>query len=428
MTFSQSLEYLYSLRRFGIKLGLENTRNLLDRLGRPQDHLRCLHVAGTNGKGSVSHFLAEILSRHGRRVGLYTSPHLHCFTERVRVDGQPISRDLAATLLTEIKSAAAGLPITFFEATTVLALLAFARQGVEFAVLETGMGGRLDATNVVDPEVCCITPVSLDHQEHLGATLEAIAREKAGIIKPSVPVVVGMQSAGVLAVLEQHAGRLDAPVRLAGRDFNWQGDHETFRFDGCGMSFDGLVCSQAGRYQLDNFSQAIAAALTLKATGLQWSAAVLADVGRTAHWPGRLEWWPSHRVLLDAAHNRAGAETLAAYLTERRWGRVNVLAGLSGAREPADVLVPLSDHIDRLFAVPVPEETTVPPARIQAWAEAVGLACQTFAEHGIGLEAALTERRPDQPLVVCGSIFLVAAVRAWLVSQEPDLLTAELTA
>jgi len=183
--FSASLDYLYGLQRFGVKLGLQNMRELKARLPLLRDPLPCVHVAGTNGKGSVSVLLAEMLRHSGLRVGLYTSPHLHCFTERIRINGVPIGRNEIALCVEKIRQAAEDVPVTFFEATTAIALLAFKEHQVDIAVIETGLGGRLDATNIVEPRLCLITPISMDHNEHLGESLASIATEKAGIINPA---------------------------------------------------------------------------------------------------------------------------------------------------------------------------------------------------------------------------------------------------
>lgn len=414
MSFEQSLEALYALRRFGVKLGLENTRELLNRLGNPQNAFKAVHIAGTNGKGSVSNFLAELLRSEGRRVGLYTSPHLHCFTERIRIDGEPVSKTMAAELIEEVRTAAADLPITFFEASTALAFLAFAHQGVACAVVETGLGGRLDATNVLTPTLCCITPISLDHQAHLGTDLAQIAVEKAGIFKAGVPVVIGRQPAAAMAVLKERAAAHKALTLALDEDFFWEGDHADWTYRGPDRVMTHLQCVQPGRYQLDNFSQALTAALLLDESGHELSPQTVLRVGQTVRWPGRLEWWPAEKILLDAAHNEAGSASLVEYLDQQALGRVHLLAGLSGDRQPGSVLAPLASRVARFYAVPVPEETSVPAAELQRWAEAAGLASQSYASVPSGLEAALAGRGQDETLVVCGSLFLVAAVRELL--------------
>ena len=204
-SYQASLDYLYSLQLFGIKLGLENICQLLERLGNPQRKLRIIHIAGTNGKGSTAAALANIFHATGIRAGLYTSPHLHSFTERVRIDTRQIEEAEVVRLTDELRPHAKELRATFFEFTTALALLHFQRSGAKWAILETGLGGRLDATNAVDPELCLITPIDHDHNTYLGDSLAEVAAEKAGIFKPGVPVICSRQSPEAADVLQRRA-------------------------------------------------------------------------------------------------------------------------------------------------------------------------------------------------------------------------------
>lgn len=420
MDFQQGLEYLYGLQRFGIKLGLDNIRTLLARLGDPQREVACVHVAGTNGKGSVCAFLSESLRLSGLKVGLYTSPHLHCFTERIRIDGQPVSRAHAAELATDIRAASAGLPVTFFEATTAMALLAFRCFGVSIAIMETGLGGRLDATNVIQPVLSMITPVSFDHQEHLGDSLSGIAAEKAGIIKPGTPLIVGRQEAEALAVILATATERSAPVCQVGLDYRWRGSHDDLCVDACGRTLSGLQCSLVGEHQLDNLAQAIAGALTLRGLGWPISDEALGRAGRSARWPGRLEWWRgSPAILLDAAHNAAGMSSLATYLRQQGLDGAPVLVGLSGGRRPDEVLKPLAGLVGDMYAVPVPVGGSVDPALLADWAHGQGMAVRIFDSAEAGFQTARAACPGELPLVVCGSLFLVAAIR--------DILTARLS-
>jgi len=416
---STGLEWLFALQPFGIKLGLHNIEGLLSRLGNPHHGLTCVHVAGTNGKGSVSLLLSEICRHSGYRVGLYTSPHLHDFNERIRINGDPLPELELAELLEEVRRAAAGIPVTFFEAATALALLAFRRLGVDIAVIETGMGGRLDATNVVRPKLCCITPVGLDHQEHLGETLAAIAAEKAGIIKSGVPVVSAGQLPEADEVLAATASRLGAELWQAGRDYHWDGNHARMRFRAPGSVLDELICVLQGEHQLGNFAQAIAAALLLRQQGMTLPDEAIRRAGAAALWPGRLEWFGDPpRVLIDGAHNRLGASALATYLRSRGIGPVHLLAGLSGQRTPEEVLGPLLAVVKTLHVTPVPGVTTVPPEKLSAWAESRGVPASTYAVPEAALAGALAASREDEIVVVAGSLYLVAAVRSLLLEGQ----------
>jgi dihydrofolate synthase/folylpolyglutamate synthase len=418
MTPDESLAYLYDLQRFGIKLGLQNIRELLKRLGNPQGGLCCVHVAGTNGKGSVSVLLAEVLRHAGYRVGLYTSPHLHCFTERVRIDGEVLARDRLPPLVEQVRDASTGISATFFEATTALALLAFRDAAVAVAVLETGMGGRFDATNVVEPALCLITPVSLDHQEHLGATLTAIAAEKAGIVKSGVPVVSGVQEPEVAAVIAAAAAAHGAPLWQAGEDYLWGGDSAAMWFRAGELELSGLHCALPGTHQLANYAQALAGAALLDQRGLPIPAEAMRRAGVSARWPGRLEWWGNPPVvLLDGAHNAAGAAALARYLAEEVRRPVRLVAGLSGQRRPEEVLDPLvaaGCSLRGLYAAPIPEGVAVPPESLVAWARQRRLPARAFAVPETAFAAALAERDAEDVVVVAGSLYLVAAVRGLL--------------
>jgi len=412
VNYTASLDYLYGLQRFGIKLGLENMQAIKSRLPLLQKSLPCIHVAGTNGKGSVSIMLAEILKHSGLRVGLYTSPHLHSFTERIRIDGEPVSRDDVALLTGKVRVAADGVPVTFFEAATAMALLAFQERRVDIAVIETGLGGRLDATNIIEPQLCIVTPISHDHSEHLGVTLAEIAAEKAGILKPGVPVIVARQEPEALEVLLNTASLLDARVWLAGRDFSWEDVRGDLSVDVGHGRIDGLSCPLDGRHQRDNFCQAIAAAVKLREQGLSITDAAIREAGRSAFWPGRLEWWACrHKILTDVSHNRAGIGCLADYLDDLQITKIHLVVGLSGERVPEEVLMPLENFAASVYAVPVCYGPGVPTARIASWAAGLGLPCTEFHSAEAGLAAAVAASGDETPVVICGSLYLVAELR-----------------
>jgi dihydrofolate synthase/folylpolyglutamate synthase len=286
VTYQESLAWLYSTQQFGIKLGLENTTRLLEDLGNPHDAFRILHVAGTNGKGSVCAMLDAILRRAGHRTGLYTSPHLIDFRERIRVDGRMIAREAVAAGLTRIRDLSSGWDHspTFFEITTVLALEHFAASGCEYVVLETGMGGRLDATNAVTPVVSVITPVAMDHSEWLGDTIAAIAGEKAGIIKPGVPTVSAPQRTEAAEVIRARAGQAVTFVTEP-----WTGE-----------------LPLEGEHQKWNAAAAVAA---LQAAGIYPAAGVVNEALREVRWPARFQR-VGPNLVVDGAHNPHAADAL----------------------------------------------------------------------------------------------------------------------
>jgi dihydrofolate synthase/folylpolyglutamate synthase len=405
MDYSSSLEYLYGLQHFGIKLGLENTRRLLERLDNPQRKLRIIHIAGTNGKGSTAAALERILRSHGLRTGLYTSPHLHSFTERIRIDNQPISEAEVVSQTEAIRACAEDLTPTFFEFTTAMALRVFALQSVDWVILETGLGGRLDSTNVVDPQLTIITPIALDHAAHLGETLALIAAEKAGIIKPGVPVISARQEPEALAVLQQRAEESMASFTLAGRDFSWD-RAQSFNYRGLHTSLTKIETGLVGRYQRENISLAIAAAESLLGT---LDASVTRQALAALRWAGRLEWCGD--LLLDGAHNPHAAVALAEYLDERDIDDLLWVVALKSDKDARGILAPLLPRTARLLVTALEPEESKPAAELLAIAAEAGVEGEEFDSAHEALRRALDLRRPGQKILVAGSLFLVAALR-----------------
>ncbi len=420
-SYQASLDYLYSLQLFGIKLGLDKVRQLLQRIDNPQRKLRIVHIAGTNGKGSTAASLANIFHAAGIRAGLYTSPHLHSFTERIRVDLQQIPEAEVVRLTEELRPHAEELRTTFFEFTTAMALLHFARTGCDWAVLEVGLGGRLDATTAVDPQLCLVTPIGLDHTEYLGADLEAVAAEKAGIFKPGVPVVSAPQEPAALKVLRRQAEMLRAPFLLAGEDFRWRTEGTGFSFVDGELQLHGLTPGVKGEHQLQNLALALAAAGQLRRQGVPLSEAALRRGIAAVRWPGRLEWLPD-QVLLDGAHNPAGAATLAGYLRQLPQKKIHLLIGLKADKAARQVLEPLLPLVERVYATRPPVDSAVPPELLVQQAQQAAVAAAAYPDPAAALQAALQDRLPGELLLVAGSLFLVAAVREKLL-PETDLLS-----
>lgn len=328
MLYQDAIEYLYGLQRFGVKLGLQNMVRLMETLGRPDQRFASILIAGTNGKGSTAAFLASILKAAGGRVGLYTSPHLLDFQERILINGSPLPRDKIARLIEEVRSAIReAFPAishqpspTFFEASTALAFLAFAGEGVEYAVVEVGLGGRFDATNVLLPKVSVITNIALDHQEYLGSTLGEIAFEKAGIIKEGGKVVTATEAFEALTVIEQVALERRASLMKVQECFRCEvkrSDLEGQVFDLLGGEWEyrDLRIRLLGRHQILNAATAVAAFLLLQ--GPPASEETIVRGLWEATWPGRLQIVRREPLLiLDGAHNPAGASTVAAFLQE----------------------------------------------------------------------------------------------------------------
>ncbi|HEU5393970.1 MAG TPA: folylpolyglutamate synthase/dihydrofolate synthase family protein, partial [Candidatus Methylomirabilis sp.] len=336
MTYPDALQYLYGLQRLGIKLGLENIRRLLQVLGSPERAFRAVHVGGTNGKGSTAAMLAAVLQAAGFRVGLYTSPHLLDFSERIRVNGEPIGPDAVAPLAAEVRAAVEAafahapddLPShpTFFEVTTALAFLHFARLGVEWAVVEVGLGGRYDATNVLAPDLTVITNVAVEHQDLLGESLEAIAAEKAGIVKPGIPLVTAAAEPA-LAVLRRACEERRAPLLHVPGAYSWLReaplpDGQVFSLRGPGTDRGSLRISLLGRHQLVNAATAVAAVEALREGGLPLPEGAIREGLAAARWPARLQVVGDRpRLLVDGAHNPAACRAVRDFLEGEAPGR-----------------------------------------------------------------------------------------------------------
>ena len=350
MTYKESLDYLTSLGRFGIKLGLERTQALLHALGDPHELLQGVHVAGTNGKGSVCAMLTSVLQAAGYRVGLMPKPHLVSYTERIQVDQRPIPEADFAALLTEVqpvisKVAAELGPPTEFEILTSAALYYFARAGIDLLVCEVGLGGRLDSTNVLDLGVEVITNISLDHIQHLGSTLEAIAAEKAGILKPDSLAITAAQPPA-LPVIEAAARqqripllRLGHEIELRALDREWAGIEATITTPA--GTYRDLRVPLLGLHQAENAALAVAAIDGLRSRGWDISDGAMRDGLARTHWPGRLEVLDRHPiVLVDGAHNPAGLERSLAAVRRLAKGRQLVI--VFGAMKDKDLPAMLS--------------------------------------------------------------------------------------
>ncbi len=420
-----ALERLYQRQTFGIKLGLGAVRRLCERLGNPQQRMACVHVAGTNGKGSVSAMIEAVLRQTGLRTGLYTSPHMVRFNERIRINGMDISDAILAEALDACEAAAGqvgreqGHEVTFFEITTALAFVCFAQAGVEVAVLETGMGGRLDATNVVDPLVSVITRIAMDHEAYLGHTLAAVAGEKAGIIKPARPVVASPQEPEAEAVLRRVAGETRslyvasaevASVQRISGDLTGQ----KIRCE-TGNGWAGTVwLPLIGPHQLENFGTALAALeQVFERLGVEVPFKTVKDGLATVRWRGRFERLSeTPLVIADAAHNPSGAETLVATLRSQGLKRVGLVVGVCADKDVMGVVRLLSGVARRVWAVPTPNPRSLPPGELAGLFRQAGIAdVQAGEDVGAVLrEAEAWARENDTPLVIAGSIFLLGEV------------------
>ena len=434
MTYREAIEYLHGLTDYEKKrierytsetLNLSRVAQLLSALGEPQRAFRAVHIAGTKGKGSTAAMIESVLRTAGYRTGLYTSPHLHTFRERIRVAGQLVRRDEIVALVREIRPLIEQIPgVTTFEAITALAFAHFARQGVQVLVAEVGLGGRLDATNVLLPDVSVITSLSLDHTYLLGDTLPQIAREKAGIIKPGVPVVCGLQQTEATQVIREVSAARRSPLVEVGRDWTWTGG----AFDLDGQSFtvrrergaaDDLAGDYwiplLGRHQLENGTTAIAALQVLRERGFDISPEAVVDGLASVEWPGRMEVLDRERpVVVDCAHNPYSIQVLHRALGDwfpgRRWVTV---FGASADKDIAGMLrtlLPITTHM-------IVTRSAHPRAAAPVELADIVAAAGGGAEVAVNVQRAVQRAQavhPTDGILITGSIFLVAeACEIW---------------
>jgi dihydrofolate synthase/folylpolyglutamate synthase len=418
VTYDEMEAELFARARGGMKLGLDRMERALAELGRPDRCAPSVHVAGTNGKGSVCAMLDAAGRAAGIRTGLYTSPHLERFTERFRVGGEPVAEDVLVALYVELRGR---LPwafdgpdaLTFFELVTLLAFQHFARAHVELMVVEVGLGGRLDATNVIRPLVSCITPIGFDHREFLGDTLAQIAGEKAGILKPGVPAVVSRQPPDALSTILERARLVGSPLFLEGRDFSLDAGAADLTFRSTEASIDGLSLGLPGAHQRSNAAVALRAMEVLRASGVALTATAAREGLSSVQWPGRLERVSrAPDVFLDGAHNPPAAVALAAACQELFAGRrIHLVMGVLADKELAPMLETLARVATRLIATAPASPRALPAARL---AERVprGVLTEVFESAAAAVRHAIDTAGPDDVVLVCGSLYLVGEVRA----------------
>ncbi|WP_417258730.1 bifunctional folylpolyglutamate synthase/dihydrofolate synthase [Celeribacter sp.] len=399
-----------------IDLVLDRVWTLLAALDHPERKLPpVIHIAGTNGKGSTQAMIRAGLEAVGKSVHAYTSPHLARFHERIRVAGDLISEAELQAVLQECEAANDGAPITYFEITTVAALLAFSRTPADYTLLEVGLGGRLDATNVVErPALSIITPISIDHTQFLGDTLTAIAGEKAGIIKRGVPVVVGPQPDEAMEVIEDRAMRLGAPLLAYGQQWHvWEERGRLIFQDEQGLR-DLPLPNLIGAHQLQNAGAALAALRHLEMGDTAYEAAVTA-----AEWPARMQRLrkgplakvaPEAELWLDGGHNPAAGIALAAALDGLPNRPTYMVCGMLNTKDIAGYLRPLAAHAEALYAVSIAgEANTLPAAETAAQARAVGLVAQEMTSVAEAVTQ-ITAKDSDARILICGSLYLAGNV------------------
>lgn len=427
MTYQQTLDYLYTrlplFSRTGAaayKKDITNTVALCEALQQPQNRFRSIHVAGTNGKGSVSHMLAAILQEAGYKTGLYTSPHLYDFRERIRINGEMIAAQFVVSFTEEVQPLIERIEPSFFELTVAMAFEWFARQQVDVAVIETGLGGRLDSTNIITPELSIITNIGWDHMNLLGNTLELIAGEKAGIIKKGIPAVIGERQDETTAVFEAAARSCQAPLHFAAdacsisaienREKHLQ---VTLTSTENGSS-DTYLLDLTGRYQAKNLCTVCTAVDVLRKQG--WKLpdtavkTALQQVQRTTGLMGRWQVLQQNPlVVLDVAHNADGMQQVLDQIQQQQFNQLHIVTGMVHDKDVRSVVALLPSEA-RFYFTQAQIPRAMPAAELQQLAAALGRHGNTYYHVHDALNAALKNAQPNDMVLVCGSVFLVGEV------------------
>ena len=430
MNYQQAWDYLDSLQFHKIKLGLDAMRSFMARVDNPHQGLQTVHVAGTNGKGSVSVTLLTLLTKAGYRVGLYTSPHLSSVRERFRIGNTFISEKSFARIATQIREVLGEEKITYFEFTTAIAFMWFAEEELDLVVLETGLGGRLDATNIVDPLVSVITNISMDHEAYLGDTISAVAGEKAGIIKEAVPVVTAVTEGAGLTEVSKISKEKNASLYRYGKDFcstvhtdgSWDWNAVKSLSD---TSYTALRCSMKGDYQIENASLALASLQLLQRHGLQIDETTVREGLASVHWPGRLESFSLQHAgkevqyLLDGAHNLAGVESLVQTLKkECTYKKLIVIWGAMADKDLQNTLALVAELADTiLLTKPDGERSADPELLLTNVPSAFKDKCRLAPTVAMAISRAEELADEEDLILIAGSLYLVGATRKLLLGE-----------
>lgn len=418
LTYQDCLQAMYRLHRFGIKLGLDTIGSILTGLNNPQRQYACIHIAGTNGKGSVAAYLGSILQQAGYRVGVYTSPHLIRFNERIVVNQQPISDEAIVNAYLAVKNVQYGdREPTFFEYTTAMALYEFARQQVAWAVIETGMGGRMDATNVIQPVVSVITNISLEHRSYLGNTIAEIAGEKGGIIKYEIPVVTAVSQPSAITVLEMLAAKQSAPLYRLKKDFRVRRnpDH-SFSYSGLENIWKNMRTGLPGAHQISNAALALAACEILNRNHTHISLMQIQEGLEQTCWPGRLEVVSrAPMIILDGAHNLDASRKLAHYLaTDLKGRKITLVIGILSDKPYEAILKNLISVCSRVILTCPEIDRALPIEILYQKAALLTDNIEQIKDVGRAVDFAISTSAPDDVICVAGSLYVVGEAKAAL--------------
>jgi len=418
--YQSSLDYLYRLEKFGMIFGLTQVERILEAIGNPHKELQVIHIGGTNGKGSTAAMMASILQHEGYRVGLYTSPHLIDFTERIRINGQEIEKkevtELTSWMIERVNVAKITDPFTFFDFTTAMAFLYFSRKTVDVAIVEVGLGGRLDSTNVVDPLLSMITNVSRDHEDVLGKSLFKIAGEKAGIIKRERPVITAATQPGVLRLFSRVCQKKEAPLYRVGKEFRSIGSETSdFTYEGLHRKLWNLQLNLRGLHQIVNATTALGACEIVEQLGYPVSTRAMVEGLRSVEWPGRFELVASSpRVILDGAHNPAGAIALRESLKEEfPYKRLILLIGILKDKDFRTILRTLSPLADHIILSKPHLDRAAPVSLLEKALKENGKTVEAIEDLEEAIKRGLSLTGEEDLLCITGSLYMVGEAKAY---------------
>jgi len=417
-TYNQCLEKMFGLRRFGIKLGLGTIRSILKGLGNPHQNFHCIHVAGTNGKGSVASTLASILTACGYKTGLYTSPHLVNFNERICVNNTPISNKHVIESYEAVNRVHHGnREPTFFEFTTAMAFYEFGRQDVDFAVIETGMGGRLDATNIIKPALSIITNISVEHREYLGNTIAEISGEKGGIIKKNIPVITGVRQKSAIAVLRKIARDKSAPFYLFGEAFKTRKNRDgVFTYLGMKHTWPNMKAGLQGKYQIDNLALVLAACEILEKK-IPGHTLQKIQKGLSLHkWPGRLEVVStSPFIMLDGAHNLIAARNLSKFIkNDLADKKITLIVGMLDDKPYTAMLKALLPVCDKVVLTSPKIDRALPAEKLLPVARKLTPNIQMVPDVEKAIQYAIKDATSKSAICIAGSLYVVGEAKQTL--------------
>jgi len=423
--YQQSLDYLYRLEKFGMIFGLTKVEGILEAIGNPHREIEAIHVGGTNGKGSTAAMMASILQKEGYRTGLYTSPHLIRFTERIKINGKEMEQEEVAELVgwmkERIDEAGVTPPFTFFDFTTAMAFLYFKQKMVDLAVLEVGLGGRLDSTNVIDPILSVITNIAKDHEEQLGRSLLKIAGEKAGIIKKGRPLITAATQPQVLRLFSKICREKGSACYRVGRDFLYvQNGEQNFDYQGLHRKLWNISLNLGGPHQIVNATTALGAMEVLDDLGYSVSNDAMIEALKEVEWPGRLEIvCSSPRVVLDGAHNPAGVLALKESMEkEFQYRHLNLILGVMKDKDIKSILHLLAPLAHHLILTRPHTDRAAPPAHLLKALGKDGKKAEIVEGLENAIEQGLSLTRDDDLLCVTGSLYTVGEARAYFRPKE----------